>query len=120
LDLVNTMYPGALAAALLLGAFLCCLIILQSSKEAAIMRMLGTGKKATRLALALEQILPGIAGLAVGVCGMLLYKGSGLADISERLSLFAALYLGVILTAAAGSAVAVTRRSVLDLLKAKE
>ena len=84
------------------------------------MRMLGTSKKTTRFTLSLEQMFLSIAGLLVGACGLVAYKGAGLTDISRQLFLFAALYFIIILTAAAVSAIAVTRRSVLDLLQTKE
>ena len=118
--LLEALYPVTLVAALLIGGFLCCLVILQSSKEAAIMRILGTTNRKTRVLLALEQVILGIAGLAVGVCGLLLYQGHELTAISWQLYLFAVLYFCVILVSTIICAILVTRHSTLGLLQTKE
>jgi len=120
LRLLDSLYTVAVAAALLIGAFLCCLVILQSSKEAAIMRVLGTTKRKTRVILALEQVLLSIVGLFVGVCGLLIYRGRELAVIVGQLSLFAILYFSVILVSAVICSGLATRRSALELLQVKE
>ncbi len=120
LKLLETMYPIAMTAALLIGGFLCCLVIVQSSKEAAIMRIQGTTKRKTRTILALEHLFLSIFGLAIGACGLLLYKGLSLSVISWQLSLFAALYFAVILVSAMVCSAAATRRNVLELLQTKD
>ncbi len=120
LKLLETMYPIAMTAALLIGGFLCCLVIVQSSKEAAIMRILGTTKRKTRTILALEQMLLSICGLVIGACGLLAYKGAALSRISAQLYVFAALYFAVILVSAIICAGLSTRRNVLELLQTKE
>ncbi|NMA25645.1 MAG: ABC transporter permease [Clostridiales bacterium] len=118
--LLETLYPIAVTAALLIGDFLCCLVIVQSSKEAAIMRIQGTTKGKTRSVLALEQVLLSIAGLIVGSAALLAYKGSGLSVVSPQLGLFAALYFAVILISAVTCSSLATRRNVLELLQTKE
>lgn len=120
LRLLEALYPVALAAALLIGGFLCCLVIFQSSKETAIMRIQGTTKRKTRAINALEQIFLSVAGLVIGACGLLLYKGSALAVVSGQLHLFAVLYFAVILIAAVICTTAATHRNVLELLQTKE
>jgi ABC-type antimicrobial peptide transport system permease subunit len=114
------MYPIAVAAALVIGGFLCCLVILQSSKEAAILRVLGTTKRKTRTMLALEQIVLGVIGLAAGSGGLIIYKGAALSGIRNQILLFIALYVAVIVVSAAVSASLATRRNVLELLQTKE
>jgi ABC-type antimicrobial peptide transport system permease subunit len=115
LRLLESLYPGAIAAALLIGGFLCCLMILQSSKEAAIMRVLGTTKRKTRSLLALEQALLGIAGLTLGVAALLTYNGAALSGIAPQLQLFAALFFATTLACAASCSTLATHRSPLEL-----
>ncbi|NLA87991.1 MAG: ABC transporter permease, partial [Clostridiales bacterium] len=120
LRLLETLYPIAMTAALIIGGFLCCLVIVQSSKEAAIIRIQGTTKGKTRAILALEQVLLSIAGLIVGSAALLVYKGSALSVVSPQLALFAALYFAVILISAVICSSLATRRNVLELLQTKE
>lgn len=120
LRLLEMMYPIAMVAALLIGGFLCCLVIVQASKEAAIMRVQGTTKRRTRTIVLLEQVLLSILGLLIGTVGLLAYKGEALAVISGQLALFAALYFAVILLSAVICSSLATRRNVLELLQTKE
>jgi len=109
-----------IAAAMLIGGFLCCLMILQSSKEASIMRVLGTTKRKTRTILSLELASLNIAGLIVGFCTLSIYHGGEIVTILNRLYLFAALFVAMILACAAASSALATRRSALELLQTKE
>jgi hypothetical protein len=120
LRLLETLYPIALTAALMIGGFLCCLVIVQSSKEAAIMRIQGTTKRKTRVILALEQMLLSVGGLVIGAYALLAYKGAALAVISGQLYVFAALYFAVLLVSAITCAGLATQRNVLELLQTKE
>jgi ABC-type antimicrobial peptide transport system permease subunit len=119
-ELLGALYPIAVAAALLIGGFLCALVIFQSAKEAAIMRVQGTTKRKTRAILALEQALLSVVGLLVGACWLALYNGSGMAAASADMVLFAGLYFALIAAAAIVSSVAATRKNVLELLQTKE
>jgi len=118
--LINALYPIILVAALLIGGSLCSLIILQSSKEVAIMRVLGTTKTKTRTILSLEQALLSAAGLAVGTYALSVLKRQALANASMELAHFAALYFIVISIAAVACSTFATRRSPLELLQTKE
>ena len=120
LSLLAALYPAALAAALLIGAFLCCLTVLQSSKEAAIMRVLGTTKRKTRIVMSLEQCLLGVAGLVLGGAVLLAVNGQAMRAVSGQMLLFAALYFGVVLASAVICSVLATRRSALELLQVRE
>ena len=120
LRLLDTLYPIVFSAALLIGAFVCCLVILQSSKEAAIMRVQGTTKAKTRTLLSLEQMLLVTAGLVLGFCIMVLYRGAEPGATSGGNALFALTYFVVTLTAAVACSTLATRRSVLELLQNKE
>ena len=118
--LTEMLYPMAIAAALLIGGFLCCLMILQSSKEAAIMRVLGTTKGKTRSILAAEQSLLSVAGLVAGACAALVYKGLSPGAIPGQIRLFAALYFAMILACGVACSALATRRPPLELLHVKE
>jgi hypothetical protein len=118
--LIDALYPIVIMAALLIDSFFCSFVILQSSKEAAIFRVLGANKTKTRTILSLEQTLLSTAGVVIGVCVMLIYKRAGLGAIVKPLYFFAALYFAVITVSAMISSTLVTRRSVVDLLQIKE
>jgi ABC-type antimicrobial peptide transport system permease subunit len=118
--LLGSLYPIAVAAALLIGGFLCALVIFQSSKDAAIMRVQGTTRRKAGAMLALEQALLSAAGLALGVCGLAAYNGTGMAAAAEELVPFAALYFAAIVAAAVASSAAATRKNVLELLQTRE
>lgn len=114
------LYPFTIAAALLIGGFLCCLMILQSTKEAAIMRMLGTTKRKTRAILILEQLFLCITGLAIGTISLLINKGLQMTAVIAQMYLFGAIYFTVILISATICSVAATRPNVLELLQTKD
>ena len=120
LRLIEALYPGAVAAALLIGGFICALIIFQASKESAIMRILGTTKKKAGILLALEQAILGFAGLLLGICVLFIYKGRELAAVSGRIGLFAASLFVVITACAAVCSALATRRPALELLQVRE
>lgn len=117
---LKALYPMALAAALLIGSFLSCLIILQTSKEAAIMRVLGTTKRKTRAILTIELSSLNIAGLIVGFCALFIYNGRGVIAILNRIYLFASLFFVMILVCAIVCSALATQRSALELLQTKE
>ena len=123
LRILDAVYPMAFIAAMLIGAFLCSLVILQASKESAIMRILGTTRRKTRTILSFEQSLLSVAGYALGFCFMLVYKSgdpAALSSVSADISLFAVLYFAMILVTAIVSSALTTRRSALELLQMKE
>ena len=120
LRLLEMLYPIAMIAALLIGGFLCCLTVLQLSKEAAIMRVLGTTKHKVRGITTVEQVLLTGIGLFIGAGGLWLYKGAELKVAATQLYLFAGLYFGLILLSALICSIATTRRSALELLQTKE
>ena len=118
--ILNMLYPIAFAAALMIEGFLCCLMILQSSREAAIMRILGTAKGRARSLLTIEQLILCVCGIVLGAIGLLAYNGSGLSDVSEQTALFAALYFAMVLACGFVCSALVTNRSALELLQVRE
>ena len=118
--LTRMLYPMAIAASLLIGGFLCCLIILQSSKEAAIMRVLGTSQRKACAILAAEQSMLSLAGLAAGMLVMLAYKGGAPGAITDQMIQFAAFYFAMILACGIACPTLATRRPPLELLHVRE
>jgi ABC-type antimicrobial peptide transport system permease subunit len=119
-DLLTTLFPIAVAAAVLIGAAVPILIIIQSSKEAAIMRVLGTTKKRTIAILALEQIILCILGLLFAV-GVLLIYNAGLFILSGlTLAICAGIYLTASIAASLIAAAVTTNKKALELLQVKE
>jgi len=119
-DLLITLFPIAVAAAVLIGATAPLLIIVQSAKEAAIMRILGTTKKRVRCILATEQILLCVFGLIFAAGGLIIYNAGLFAQSRLTLILCGILYLFGCASAALGASISVTSKRVLELLQVKE
>jgi len=114
LRLVEMLYPIAVVVTLVIGAFLCGLIIVQTSRDIAIMRVLGTSKAKTRTILVLEQMILCVIGIIIS--GIVLYiRGA----FMQMLWIFGT-YALVILLASIIASVAASRKNVLELLQTKE
>ncbi len=120
LNILTKLYPTAVAAALVIGAFLCCLILLQSSKEASIMRVLGTTKGKTRAIMLWEQIFLCIIGLILGLAGLVIYNRGNILTVMGQLGIFAAAYLAVIVLVSLVTSTLIMRKDLLTLLQTKE
>lgn len=117
----SALFPVVCAALIITGGLLPGLMVIQSSKEAAIFRILGSTKRRTRLILVLQQLLFCLLGIALGFTAVWLYNGSELFGIiSPTIILCAALYLASCTATTIFSAVSVTKHKVLDLLQTKE
>ncbi|MCL2053245.1 MAG: hypothetical protein FWG90_02225 [Oscillospiraceae bacterium] len=73
-ELLTMLFPLALAAAVIIGLTAPLLIIAQSSKEAAILRILGTTKLRARLMLTIEQISLCVFGVIFSSAGLFIYN----------------------------------------------
>ena len=120
LNILTKLYPTAVAAALVIGAFLCCLILLQSSKEASIMRVRGTTKGKTRAIMLWEQIFLCIIGLILGLAGLVIYNRGNILTVMGQLGIFAAAYLAVIVLVSLVTSTLIMRKDLLTLLQTKE
>ncbi len=114
LRLVEMLYPIAVVVTLVIGAFLCGLIIVQTSRDIAIMRVLGTSKAKTRTILVLEQMILCIIGIIIS--SVIIYIRGALI---QMLWVFGA-YALIILLASIVASVAASRKNVLELLQTKE
>ena len=119
-SLLESLFPIAVAAAVLLGLLGPMLVILQSSLEAAFLRILGVTKKRARCMLAFEQVSLGAAGILLVAGVLALYD---LGRFAGNIGVFAAcfgLYLLGYVCGTVAAAVYVTRHRGLELLQVKE
>ncbi len=119
-SLLEELFPIAVAAVLLIGLTGHGLIILQSAKEAAFLRILGVTKKRARCMLALEQILLCTIGIVLVAGGLALYDPETFVRSAQTLVACYVLYFMGCLCGASAAAVQVTRHRILELLQVKE
>jgi len=119
-NMLIVLFPIALAAAVLTGLVAPLLIIMQSSKEAAILRILGTTKLRTRCMFAIEQISLCIIGLSAAAVGLVLYNSGLIVKSAVMLTFCGGLYLLGCLSATVFAVMAVTHRRAIELLQVKE
>lgn len=118
--LLESMFPIAVAVVLLIGLLGPGLIIVQSAREAAYLRILGVTKKRTWCMMVLEQILLCLAGIALVVCALFLYSPGLSARSMETLIKCFLLYFMSCVFGAFAAAILVTRHKILELLHVKE
>lgn len=119
-NLLESFFPIAVAAAVLIGVFGSGLILMQSIQEAAFLRILGLTKKRVRSILVFEQMILCIVGI-VFVAGILIlfYPGIFIKSINTLAFCWLLYLLGCTCGAFAAS-IQVTRHRVLELLQVKE
>ena len=118
--LIETLYPIAAVIAILIGAVLPGLIIIQSAKEASILRVLGTTKRRTRVMLILEQLVLCLIGLIVAFTILAIVNRADIIKVAEPLSTYCLLHLIGCTVGTTIAAITVTRRKILELLQVKE
>lgn len=120
-DLLELLLPVICTVVLIIGAAIPGLVIIMSSREAAIMRVLGTPKSKVRAILLIEQMLLCLAGLVLGVVGLMAAHGFGdvMRHIDETL-LYATGYALLAAVICFACAVSVSAKKPLALLQAKE
>ena len=118
-SLLDSLFPIAVAAAVLIGLFGPGLVIVQLAQEAAFLRILGVTKKRARCILILEQVILCIVGIIlVAVILALCGRGLFLRGIGTLGFCWLLYFLGCVLGASA-AAVQVTRHRLLELLQVK-
>jgi len=118
--LLESLFPIAVAAAVLIGLFGPLLVILQSAQEAAFLRILGVTKKRARCMLAIEQIVLCIAGIVLVAGGLALYDPGRVASGIETFAVCFGLFLLGCVCGAVAASIQVTRHRLLELLQVKE
>lgn len=119
-DILESLFPVAVAAAILLGTLGTGLVILQSAKEAAFLRILGTTKKRARCILVLEQILLCILATALATAVLAVPAPQRFMRSAETFALCYGLYFLGCICGAFLAAVQVTGGRILELLQIKE
>jgi hypothetical protein len=121
LALYDMFFPYVITALALTGGLLPGLIIMQSSKEAALLRSLGTAKSRVRVMLAGHQLILCFAGFFIGGLALLVNNGTDLLfGIKDVIFICAGFNMVCFITAALVCAFAVSRKKVLELLQTKE
>lgn len=119
-DLLESLFPIAVAAAVLIGLFGSGLVIMQTAKEAACLRILGVTKKRARCMLVFEQVLLCIAGIVLVAGGLALYSRELFVRSAETIAFCWVLYLMGSIFGAVAASIQVTRHRILELLQVKE
>ena len=118
--LLEALFPIAVAAALLISLFGPGLVIIQSAREAAFLRVLGVTKKRVRCMLVLEQIILCLVGIVLVIGGFALLRPGLFARSAQTIIACFSLYLLGCLCGAFVAAIQVTRHKILELLQVKE
>lgn len=117
LALVEILHPVLRFAAVLTAAALCLLLLVQRTKDAAVLRILGLTRGRTCAVLCVEPLLAALVGVLVGTSLVYLFFGGGLL---VQALLDGALYMvGGALGTAAGLT-ALLRKKPLALLQVRE
>ena len=120
LSILKVLYPVVMAVSALIAAGMCFLLLLQKTREAAILRVLGTTRIAVRMALIVESFCLSLIGVVIGLgLAALLWISSGTVPMGALLT-SAELYLAGALVGLVGGAILVTNKQPLELLQVKE
>ena len=118
--LIESLYPLAVAAALLLGGVLPGLIVLHSSKEISILRALGVRTKDCMILYTLSQVLCALAGLVLGIAAVLVALRPELSSVIVPFAIYLAAHLAACALGSCVFAWLCARKHVLAQLQAKE
>lgn len=117
---MRVLYPVTIGISILIAAGLAALLMFQNAREAALMRVLGQGKKRVRGALCVEHAVLCVVGLVVGLGALAIVR----QDISDVFTfqpmLCAGLYLAGSIIGAIVAVIPITNRTPLELLQVKE
>ena len=119
-DMLVLLFPIAVVVAALIGLAAYGLIVVQSAKEAAILRILGTTKLRVRCMLSFEQISLVVLGLLLAALGLVIYNPGLFARSTISLVLCGGLYVLCCTLSVVIASYEVTWRKVLELLQVKE
>ena len=120
ISLLKVLYPVVMTVSVLIGAGLCFLLLLQATREAAILRVLGVTRRAVRLALIVEPLFLSIVGVIIGLgISQLVWRSAGLVPAGSLL-IGAGLYLTGALAGLVAGAISVTGKKPIELLQVKE
>lgn len=118
--LLSVLYPVTMAVTALIAIGLAVLLMLQSAKEAALMRVLGTTKRRTRATLCIRHLAVCLIGVFMGLLLPAILWGDISVVIAPASLLCAGIYLIGALLGASVASVSITKRMPLELLQVKE
>ena len=118
--LIESLYPLAVAAALLLGGVLPGLIVLHGSREISILRALGVRARDCVLLYTLAQVLCALAGLVLGIAMVLVALHPELSSVIVPFAVYLAAHLAACALGSGVFAWLCARKRVLEQLQAKE
>ncbi len=118
--LIESLYPLAVAAALLLGGVLPGLIVLHGSKEISILRALGVRARDCVILYTLSQVLCALAGLVLGAAMVLVILRPELSGVVVPFALYVAAHLAACGLGSGVFAWLCARKRVLEQFQAKE
>ena len=120
LSILKVLYPVVMAVSALIAAGMCFLLLLQKTREAAILRVLGTTRIAVRMALIVESFCLSLIGVVIGLgLAFLMWISSGTVPMGALLT-SAGLYMAGALAGLVSGAILVTNKQPLELLQVKE
>ena len=118
--LIESLYPLAVAAALLLGGVLPGLIVLHSSREISILRALGVRARDCVILYTLSQVLCALAGLVLGIAMVLVVLHPELSSVIVPFAVYLSAHLAACALGSGIFAWLCARKRVLEQLQAKE
>ena len=119
-QLIESLYPLAVAAALLLGGVLPGLIVLHGSREISILRALGVRARDCVILYTLSQVLCALAGLVLGIAAVLVALRPELGEVIVPFAIYLAAHLAACAIGSSVFAWLCARKRVLEQLQAKE
>ncbi len=120
LSILKVLYPVVMVVSALIAAGLCFLLLLQKTREAAILRVLGITRITVCLALILDSFCLSLIGVVIGLgLAALLWMSAGAMSAGGLLT-SAGLYLVGVLAGLVSGAILVTNKQPLELLQVKE
>ncbi len=120
ITLLEVLYPVVIGVSVLVCAGLCFLMLLQATREAAILRILGVTRRSVRLALFSEPVILSMIGVIISLgITSLLWTTTGQVPIGSLLT-SAGLYLLGALIGSISGVIMITNKKPLELLQVKE
>lgn len=121
LKIFELLFPVVAGVLILIGGLLSGLMVLQSAKDAALLRMIGTAKVRTQIMLMGQQLVLCAVGLILGIIAISLYNGAEHMEAMRGLLIGCTLLFGLCYIASTAiCAWIVTRSKVIALLQTRE
>ena len=118
MKLMDMLFPIVTAAILVIAAFLCSLLIVQTTRDIAIMRVLGTSKRTVRTLMVLEHTAICFIGILISLA--VCYVRQVPEAAIPGMLFVSAMYLITALISTIIASIAASRKNVLELLQTKE